>query len=127
MDFICNIMFIKENDSVSEHHGHARRDTGKVILSILARLKGPQGNKPVERPAFKIVKPERVRDPARHRPLARGRRPVDGDHGNAHDRIFFQESKNPGKVLATQPGSLMVTGTPPSATSEKLIAMRWSS
>ena len=32
-----------------------------------------------------------------------------------------------GKVLATHCGSLMRTGTPPSATREKLIAIRWSS
>ena len=41
--------------------------------------------------------------------------------------IAAKASKNSGKVFATQPGSLIRTGTPPSATSEKHIAMRWSS
>ena len=120
-------MFINKNLASLENHRHGCRDLGKLTLRFLSRLKGPQGHKPVKRPTLQVVEAKRFGHPARHRTLARGRRPVDRDDRHAHDRIFLQESKNPGKVFATQPGSLIVTGTPPSAASEKLIAMRWSS
>ena len=123
-DFVRNILFIQHNTSSPEGDRHARRYASQLPFPILPRLEGPQGHKAVKRTTLQIMEAKRLGHAARHSSLARGRRPIDGDDRCAHDTILFQASKKPGKVLATHPGSLIVTGTPPNSASEKLIAMR---
>ena len=117
---IRNVLSRKENTAISEGDLDLQRR--------LFRILGPgKGDEPVQGATFQAVKAERLRHALGHGTLARRRGPVDGDHGDAHRVMPAKTVKYSGKVLPTHSGSLMVTRTPPSAASDKLIAMRWSS
>src|SRR5947208_1258279 len=110
-------MFIKKYFLPMELDVHAR---GGMLRRIAAR----QRDEPVERPALQVMEPQRCRHAARHGALARCGGAVDGNDWNAHFEMLASTAKYSGKVFATHSGSLIVTGTPPSAASEKHIAMR---
>ena len=94
-----------------------------VVQRRAAILRG-QPDQAVEAPLSRIMDAQRRRHALRHRALAGSRRAVDGDDGHATASLRQSASKYSGKVLATHFGSLMRTATPPSAASEKHIAMR---
>src|SRR5712692_750252 len=124
---VADVFVFKQHFVFQERNIHVGSDFRERDFVLHAPAQRSERDQPVERAAFQVMKAERVGDVPRDRPLARGGRAVDGDHGHVHETIFLKKLKNSGNVLATHWGSLIVTGTPPSATSEKLIAMRWSS
>src|SRR5207244_7795268 len=99
-------------------------DRGEPVFIERAFAQRNERDQPVKRAALEIVEAQLARHAARDGALARGGRTVDRDHRHAHAAIFPNCAKKSGKVFATHCGSLMRTGTPPSETSAKLIAMR---
>src|SRR2546422_2511822 len=124
-----NILIRQEDFSTHEIHGHALGDLRQGLLGAHPVPQRHERDQAVERAAFEVVKRQLIGHAPGDRALAGGRGTIDGDHRRAcHAAAMLAKAlKYSGKVLATQPGSLMRTGTPPSAASEKLIAMRWSS
>ena len=87
-------------------------------------------HEPVQSTAVQEMKAQRRRDAVGDGALARCGRPIDRDNGRvghhaaARREIEARTSKYAGNVLRTHSGPLMRTRMPPSAASEKHMAMR---
>src|SRR5206468_12301023 len=112
-----------------ETHGHPLGDLRQGLLGAHPVPQRHERDQAVQRAAFEIVKRQLIGHAPGDRALAGGRGTIDGDHRRAcHAAAMLAKVlKYSGKVLATQPGSLMRTGTPPSAACEKLNVMQRSS